>query len=161
MNELERVFKEDVTEPLIITASLKELLEKLKKVGTVESEKLYSDTVKEYTKVDTSNWDLEVDENGLNNFIKELEKTKAELRYNKQFILIDKENNVRQFRKLYTITPVISTRFPRMIEGFSRKSGYVEVSLEDILKYIKSDGEPFIGNLSYLIKWESKRQSKF
>lgn len=157
VKKLNRIFKEDVEEPVIIKAPLKELLEELKKVGTVESDKLYSDTIKKYTQVDTSKWDLEVEPDAYDNFIKVLEETECELGYSEQYPLTDEENNMRQNLKVYIMSPVIATRAPYFLEGFTRKNGYIYVSVEDVLKYIISDGEPFVTNLSSLKKLGNRK----
>lgn len=160
IKNLNRIFKEDVQEPVIIKAKFKELLEELKKIDTAESNKLYEDVVKKYTQVDTTKWDLEIEPDAYNKFIEVLEETESELHYQNQFRLIDKENNIRQNVKLYTLSPEVCERAPYFLEGFTRKNGYIYVSVEDVLKYIISDGKPYVNNLGAVEKYGSKEKSK-
>lgn len=160
IQNLNRIFKEDVQEAVNIKGPLKDLLEELKKVGTTESDKLYEDTVRKYTQVDTSKWDLEIEPDAYNNFTKVLEETESELKYSNYFRTIDKENKIMQQVKMYEVTPLVSTLSPYFLKGFIRKNGYIHVSVEDVLKYIASDGELFVTPLSTLQKFGIKKQSK-
>jgi len=150
MNEVKELFTGRVKEPKIVTMKLKDLLNTLSEVDTLESESLRDSTLKSYLNPDYSKWDLDIEDDAYSKFIEVLEDMNAELIYSIHHPIVNKENKLRQEKKLFTINNKIDTRWPKVVEGFSRKEGWKEVSVEDVLKYIASDGEPFVNPLGSL-----------
>lgn len=162
MNEdfVDAVFKNVDNAPKVVKMKFKDLLESLEKVNTPESLELLNNTKNKYLNVDTTNWDLNIEETAYSEFIKDLEEMDAELCYSHQKPLVDGQNHLRQNIDLYTVNVEINTRWPKVVKGFSRKEGWRDVSVEDILKYIASDGDVFVNTLSYVKKLGPLEYSK-
>ena len=135
-----------------ITMKLKDLLNELKLANTKESTDLLELTKNKYLNVDYSKWDLDIEDNAYSEFVEVLEDMEAELTYSKHLPLLDKEKHLRQEKELFTIDIKIDTKWPRVLKGFSRKEGWKDVSVEDVLKYIASNGELFVTPLGYIWK---------
>ena len=150
MNEVKELFTGRVKEPKIVTMKLKDLLNTLSEVDTLESKSLRNTTLKNYLNVDYSKWNINIEEDAYSKFIETLEDMDVELMYSLHHPLVDRENHLRQEKKLFTISIKTDTRWPKVVEGFSRKEGWKEISVEDILKYIASDGKIFVSSLGSL-----------
>jgi len=162
MNEdVKELFNGMKRKPKIITMKLKDLLNELKLANTKESTDLLELTKNNYLNVDYSKWDLDIEDNAYVEFIKVLEDMEAELIYSKHFPLLDKEKHLRQEKELFTINIKIDTKWPKVLKGFSRKEGWKEVSVEDVLKYIASNGELFVTPLGYAWKNGKIKEYRF
>lgn len=159
--EITNLFNKENHEPKIITMKLKDLLNELKLANTKESIDLLELTKNNYLNADYSKWDLDIVDNAYSEFINVLEDMEAELIYSKHLPLLDKEKNLRQEKELFTINIKIDTKWPKVLKGFSRKEGWKEVSVEDVLKYIASNGQLFVTPLGYVWKNGKIKEYRF